>query len=86
VKQRKHLGTLLVSVAFFNFIRIGRRPHWFQHTLRALVRHPRQRRALPIDSIKQQPRSWIRDAVGTSVNSYFDEQGRSPVERVIAKH
>ena len=53
-------GTLLLSIAFFNYIRIGRRPHWFQHTLRAAVSHPRERRVLPVDSIKQQQRLWLR--------------------------
>lgn len=53
-------GTLVLSVAFFNYIRIGRRPHWFQHTLRAAVSHPRERRVLPIDSIKRPPRLWLR--------------------------
>ncbi len=55
-------GSLLASIIFFNYIRIGRRPHWFQHTLRSLVKHPRERRRLPIDIIRQPRRVWIRSA------------------------
>ncbi len=49
---------LALSVAFFNFIRLGRRPLWFQHTLRALFTRTTQRAALPVDDLKE---SWIRD-------------------------
>ncbi len=52
------LGALVGSIAFFNYIRIGRRPYWFQHTARAFVEHPRRRRVLPVDSLKQPRRSW----------------------------
>src|SRR5437764_8205587 len=35
------------SIAFFNYVRIGRRPAWLPHKLRAIFRHHRQNRALP---------------------------------------
>ncbi len=50
--------TLALSVAFFNFIRLGRRPLWFQHTLRALFSSSTQRATLPVDDLKE---SWIRE-------------------------
>ncbi|HZS47944.1 MAG TPA: hypothetical protein VFC63_22935 [Blastocatellia bacterium] len=49
----------LVSYAFFFFIRIGRKPYWFQHTIRALIESPIQRRVLPSDY--KRSRSWIID-------------------------
>jgi hypothetical protein len=53
--------TLAVAVAFFNFIRIGRRPFWFQHTLRALVSSPVRRAALPTDDLNE---SWVKAVEG----------------------
>ena len=35
------------TIAFFNYVRIGRRPFWLQHKLSALVRHHRQNRLIP---------------------------------------
>lgn len=40
---------LAASVAFFNFVRLGRRPYWLQHTLRARLISPVRRRSLPSD-------------------------------------
>lgn len=48
-----------LSVAFFMYIRVGRRPGWFKHTLRALVENPIRRRALPADRIKNPRRAWL---------------------------
>jgi len=55
------LLTAIGSVIFFAAIRVGRRPYWFQHMVRALVRHPRQRRALPSDGVRHRRRLWIKD-------------------------
>jgi hypothetical protein len=49
--------TLALSVAFFNFIRTGRRPFWFQHTLGALASSPVRRAALPTDDLNE---SWVK--------------------------
>ena len=35
------------SIAFFNYIRIGRKPYWLQHQLKALFLNHRQYRAIP---------------------------------------
>lgn len=53
------LGALALSIAFFNFVRIGRRPLWLEHRLRALATSPVERRALPIDRARRPPRSWV---------------------------
>src|SRR5262245_28620929 len=53
------LLSALLSYAFFFWARIGRRPHWLQHYLCALVRSPIERRALPADRDRNPPRSWL---------------------------
>lgn len=49
-----------VSIAFFNFIRIGRRPYWLQHRLRAIAEDSRHRPALPVDASREPRRPWTR--------------------------
>jgi len=44
------------SVLFFNIVRYGRRPFWFNHKMRALLQNHWQRRALPEDELNT---SWI---------------------------
>jgi hypothetical protein len=47
------------SIAFFNYIRIGRKPYWLQHKLKALFLHHRQYRAIPNGRKRAFNRSWI---------------------------
>jgi hypothetical protein len=47
------------SVAFFNYIRIGRRPHWLQHQFRSLFFSHRQHRSIPNGRRRGFNRSWI---------------------------
>src|SRR5204863_2682719 len=49
------------SIAFFNYIRIGRRPQWIQHKLSALVRHHREYRFLPTGKSGTFRRDWLND-------------------------
>jgi len=51
------LAAAALAIAFFNYARIGRRPYWLQHRLRALVESPRRRRTLPADGLSR--RRWI---------------------------
>jgi hypothetical protein len=55
------VSALALAVAFFNFIRIGRRPFWFQHTLRALLSSATLRAALPTDELNE---PWVRACEG----------------------
>lgn len=48
--------SLVAAVAFFNFVRIGRRPYWLQHQLAAITKPSRQRHALPTD---KKDHSWL---------------------------
>ena len=38
-----------VSVAFFNYVRVGRKAHWLEHQIRGRLRPSRLRRQLPAD-------------------------------------
>ena len=49
-----------VSILFFNFVRIGRRPFWLQHRLRALTESPHNRRTLPGDFMRRPRRAWMK--------------------------
>jgi hypothetical protein len=60
------------SIAFFNYIRIGKRPYWLQHKLRAICFHHRQYRALPNGKKRGFKRSWLiqTDMAEPTVRSY----------------
>jgi hypothetical protein len=47
------------SIAFFNYIRIGRKPYWLQHEMKALFLHHRQYRAIPNGRKRAFTRPWI---------------------------
>ena len=49
------------SIAFFNYVRIGRRPGWLPHKLRVMFTHHRQYRALPNGTRRGFARSWLID-------------------------
>lgn len=57
------------SIAFFNYIRIGRRPYWLQHKLRAMCFHHRQYRSIPNGSKRAFNRSWITDVDSDAWNT-----------------
>ena len=54
------------SIAFFNYIRIGRRPYWLPHKLKSIWLHHRQYPALPNGKKRQFRNSWLlkSDEVG----------------------
>jgi hypothetical protein len=53
------VGSAALSIAFFNWARIGRRPYWLQHKIRSLIENPRSRPALPADDTKKPRRPWV---------------------------
>jgi hypothetical protein len=62
------------SIAFFNYIRIGRKPFWLQHRLKALFLHHRQFRAIPNGRKPSFTRSWIIDVGATATFTDFPAQ------------
>lgn len=50
------------SIAFFNYIRIGRRPYWLSHKLKSIWLHHRQYPALPNGKKRRFRSSWLLDS------------------------
>jgi hypothetical protein len=50
------------SIAFFNYVRIGRRSNWLNHKLKGLFLHHRQYRAIPNGKKRSFDRAWLIDA------------------------
>src|SRR5882672_10975301 len=47
------------SIAFFNYIRIGRKPYWLQHKLQSIWFSHRQNPAVPNGKKRPFKRSWL---------------------------
>lgn len=63
------------SIAFFNYIRIGRKPYWLNHKLKSLFLHHRQYRAIPNGTKGALNRAWLIDA---QTDGTASEADRSP--------
>ena len=50
----------VVTIAVLNLIRVGKKPHWLQHNLRALVEHADHRKRLPSDLVRG-GRFWVEN-------------------------
>ena len=64
------------SIAFFNYIRIGRKPNWLNYKVKSLVLHPRQYRAIPNDRNRSFNRAWLIEE--QKEKPLFDGQRSSP--------
>ena len=51
---------MVVTVVVMNLIRVGKKPHWLQHHVRALVEHSERRRRLPTDAFRG-GRLWMNN-------------------------
>lgn len=68
------------SIAVFNYIRIGRKPYWLQHQLKALFLNQRQYRAIPNGRRRRSNRSWIIDLQDGI--AFSDSDSLSPLQTV----
>ena len=50
------------AIAFFNYIRIGRKPYWIQHQMKALLFHHRRYRTIPNARSPSFNRPWVIDS------------------------
>jgi hypothetical protein len=50
------------SIAFFNYIRIGRRPYWLPHKLKSIWLHHRQYPAMPNGKKRKFRSSWLLES------------------------
>ena len=76
------------SIAFFNYIRIGRKPRWLQHTLKALLFHHRQCRAIPNGKKRAFQRPWIIHSSDADLSEQAEqksEQATMPM-RLLLEH
>ena len=65
------------SIAFFNYIRIGRRPYWLPHKLKSIWLHHRQYPALPNGKKRRFRNSWLLDSDGETVGEQSQKQQHS---------
>lgn len=73
------------SIAFFNYIRIGRRPRWLPHKMKALFFHHRHCRTLPNGKRRGFTRPWIVDGSGSEQVEAHPAQATSPI-RLLLEH
>ncbi len=69
------------SIAFFNYIRIGRRPYWLPHKLKSIWLHQGQYPALPNGKKRRFRNSWLLEADGFGLASQSEEQHSSFASR-----
>jgi len=67
------------SIAFFNYIRIGRRPYWLPHKLKSIWLPHRQYPALPNGKKRRFRSSWLLDPDGSGFRGQSQTQQRSSV-------
>lgn len=65
------------SIAFFNYIRIGRRPYWLAHKVRSIWQHHRQYPALPNGNKRSFRSSWLLEPVGSQPSAQVQTQEHS---------
>ena len=73
------------SIAFFNYIRIGRRPRWLQHRVKALFFHHRHCRSIPNGKRRGFTRRWIVDSEVTD-RSVLQHAQATTVIRCLIEH
>jgi len=69
------------SIAFFNYIRIGRRPYWLPHKLKSIWMDHRQYPALPNGKKRRFRSSWLLDSDGSGLTSQSQKQHSSFASR-----
>ena len=53
------IGSAATSYAFFRYTKVGRKPFWFQHSIKALYERSVARRTFPGDGLRQPRRAWL---------------------------
>ena len=71
------------SIAFFNYIRIGRRPRWLQHRVKALFFHHRHCRSIPNGKRRGFTRRWIIDSDVTDQSDSQHAEATTAIRSLI---
>jgi hypothetical protein len=53
------IGSAAGSYAFFRYTKVGRKPYWFQHSIRTLFEGSVARRTFPADRVRRPQRAWL---------------------------
>lgn len=70
-------------IAFFNYVRIGRKPRWLPHKLRSLFFHHRMNRAIP-NGKRKFNRPWLTNV---AANADYGASERTDIAiRIIEQH
>jgi hypothetical protein len=72
------------SIAFFNYIRIGRRPYWLPHKVKSIWLHHRQYPALPNGKKRRFRNSWLLDPDGSGLDG--QSGGQQPSSSTTRQH
>ena len=72
------------SIAFFNYIRIGRKPNWLQHKVKAIFLHYRQYRPVPNGKKPCFKRPWVTDSERVSDLSFESLPLQTPTSLVLS--
>ena len=62
------------SIAFFNYIRIGRRPYWLPNKLKSIRLHHRQYPAIPNGKKRRFRSSWLLESDASESGSQSQKQ------------
>lgn len=71
------------SIAFFNYIRIGRKPNWLAHKAKALCFHHRHYRAIPNGKKRPFNRPWLIGSDGPETDSYRSATARTVLQTTL---
>lgn len=74
------------SIAFFNYIRIGRKPYWLQHQLKAVFQNHRQYRGIPNERKHGSCRPWIIDVEAGGSLTHSDSVPLQTVNSLLLQH
>ena len=53
------IGSAAISYRFFRYTKVGRKPYWFQHSIKALFEGSRARRTFPADRMRRARGEWL---------------------------
>ena len=56
------IGSAAISYGFFRYTKVGRKPYWFQHSIKALFEGSRARRTFPADRLRRARSQWLLTA------------------------
>ncbi len=71
------------SIAFFNYIRIGRRPRWLPHRVKALFFHHRHCRSIPNGKTRGFTRPWLIDSEVINRSESQHAQAITPIRGLL---